>query len=141
MSPEEKAFSDALEVYEKLLNSETQAIVAVDLDKLEAILKSKDEALRSVLESRDALDDDPRENSTFSKILDCIIDIQGRNAQTLENLLKELEVGKKGEFMLQEILREVNTLSSKSNNTLISRIAVDFKNELEKMREQLLNLE
>ena len=89
MSPEEKAFSDALEVYEKLLNSETQAIVAVDLDKLEAILKSKDEALRSVLESRDALDDDPRENSTFSKILDCIIDIQGRNAQTLENLLKE----------------------------------------------------
>ena len=59
----------------------------------------------------------------------------------LENLLKELEVGKKGEFMLQEILREVNTLSSKSNNALISRIAVDFKNELEKMREQLLNLE
>ena len=59
----------------------------------------------------------------------------------LEKLLLEMEVGKKGEFMLQEILREVNTLSSKSNHARISRIAVDFKNELEKMREQLLNLE
>ena len=59
----------------------------------------------------------------------------------LETLLKEAEVGKKGEFMLQEINREVNTLSSKSNNAVISKIAVEFKNELEKMREQLLNLE
>ena len=59
----------------------------------------------------------------------------------LETLLKEPEVGKKGEFMLQEINREVNTLSSKSNNAVISKIAVEFKNELEKMREQLLNLE
>ena len=59
----------------------------------------------------------------------------------LETLLKEPELGKKGEFMLQEINREVNTLSSKSNNAVISKIAVEFKNELEKMREQLLNLE
>ena len=43
--------------------------------------------------------------------------------------------------MLQEINREVNTLSSKSNNAVISKIAVEFKNELEKMWEQLLNLE
>ena len=58
-------------------------------NQLEVILKSKDEALRSALESRDALDHDPHENSTFSQTLDRIIEIQGRNAQTLENLLKE----------------------------------------------------
>ena len=59
----------------------------------------------------------------------------------LQKLIGQTEVGRKGEFLLQEINREINTVASKSNSAEISGIAVDFKSELEKMREQLLNLE
>lgn len=61
--------------------------------------------------------------------------------QQLQKLIGQTEAGRKGEFLLQEINREINTVASKSSNAEISGIAVDFKSELEKIREQLLNLE
>jgi len=50
-------------------------------------------------------------------------------------------VGKEIEFLLQEINREVNTIGSKSQNAVLSRVAVDIKGALEKMREQVQNVE
>jgi uncharacterized protein (TIGR00255 family) len=50
-------------------------------------------------------------------------------------------VGKKLDFLLQEISREVNTLSCKSGDYNISSLAVDMKNEIEKMREQAQNIQ
>jgi uncharacterized protein (TIGR00255 family) len=50
-------------------------------------------------------------------------------------------VGKKLDFLLQEINREANTLSCKSGDYLISSLAVDMKNEIEKMREQVQNIQ
>jgi uncharacterized protein (TIGR00255 family) len=50
-------------------------------------------------------------------------------------------VGKKLDFLLQEISREVNTLSCKSGDYSISSIAVDMKNEIEKLREQVQNIQ
>jgi uncharacterized protein (TIGR00255 family) len=49
--------------------------------------------------------------------------------------------GRRLDFLLQEFLREVNTLASKITNAEIAYLAVDIKNELEKMREQVQNLE
>lgn len=51
-----------------------------------------------------------------------------------------LEIGKKLEFTLQELVREVNTISSKSNNFEINSACVEIKFELEKMREQSQNI-
>lgn len=48
--------------------------------------------------------------------------------------------GRKLGFIAQEIGREVNTLGSKANDAAIQRIVVDMKDELEKVKEQLLNL-
>ncbi|MBT6849669.1 MAG: hypothetical protein HOA16_00620 [Opitutae bacterium] len=87
MSPEEKAFSDALEAYEVLLHSETQAIVSTDLDKLEQIIEGKDQALKLVLSARDALPFDPRDNPDLEVTLDRILKIQSRNSETLNNLI------------------------------------------------------
>ena len=87
MSPEEKAFSDALETYEVLLHSETQAIVSTDLDKLEQIIEGKDKALKLVLLARDALPFDPRDNPDLEVTLDRILKIQSRNSETLNNLI------------------------------------------------------
>jgi uncharacterized protein (TIGR00255 family) len=50
-------------------------------------------------------------------------------------------VGKRLEFLLQEILRETNTIASKSVDLGISRHALDLKAESEKIREQIQNLE
>jgi len=51
------------------------------------------------------------------------------------------EAGKKLDFTIQEILREVNTAASKANDALISRLAIEIKAEMEKIREQLQNVQ
>ena len=56
-------------------------------------------------------------------------------------LKKEEVVGKKLNFLLQEMNREVNTISSKANNSEISHLVVTMKEEIEKLREQAQNLE
>lgn len=50
-------------------------------------------------------------------------------------------VGRRLDFLLQEFLREINTMASKINNSRVAHWAVELKNELEKMREQVQNLE
>jgi uncharacterized protein (TIGR00255 family) len=50
-------------------------------------------------------------------------------------------VGRKLDFLIQEFLREVNTLASKINDASIAHKAVVLKSELEKMREQVQNIE
>ncbi|MBI2875138.1 MAG: YicC family protein [Firmicutes bacterium] len=50
-------------------------------------------------------------------------------------------VGRKLEFLVQELHREANTMSSKAHDFPISRDVVEIKNELEKIREQVQNLE
>lgn len=50
-------------------------------------------------------------------------------------------VGRKMDFLIQEIHREVNTLSSKANDAEISQRVVEIKSELEKIREQVQNIE
>ena len=55
--------------------------------------------------------------------------------------LNNENTGKKIDFLLQEMFREINTLGVKSNNYEISKRAVECKNELEKIREQIQNIE
>ena len=69
--------------------------------------------------------------------------LEGHLAHAL-TLLAESEgdpVGKRLEFLLQEIHRETNTIASKSVDLGVSRHALDLKSESEKIREQIQNLE
>ena len=50
-------------------------------------------------------------------------------------------IGRRLDFIVQELNREVNTISSKSQDIPITRLAVDMKAEIEKLREQLQNVE
>jgi uncharacterized protein (TIGR00255 family) len=56
-------------------------------------------------------------------------------------LKSEGEIGRKAEFILQEIGREVNTIGSKANDLTIARGVIELKNELERVREQIANVE
>ena len=61
--------------------------------------------------------------------------------QHMDDILEQREIGKKAEFMMQELNREINTISSKSNQAEISKSSVEIKSQLEKIREQLQNIE
>jgi uncharacterized protein (TIGR00255 family) len=62
--------------------------------------------------------------------------------QQLETLLRgESEIGRKAEFLLQEISREIHTIGSKANDLTIARHVIELKNELERVREQIANVE
>jgi uncharacterized protein (TIGR00255 family) len=50
-------------------------------------------------------------------------------------------VGKQIEFLLQEVNREINTMGAKSQSAALSRVTVGLKGEVEKMREQVQNIE
>lgn len=67
-----------------------------------------------------------------------------RLANHLEYFLKELDDevsdGKKLGFIVQEIGREINTTGSKSNYAPMQQVVVQMKNELEKIKEQILNV-
>ena len=61
----------------------------------------------------------------------------GHFAETLA--LKEPQ-GRKLGFITQEMGREINTIGSKANDAAIARLVVQMKDELEKVKEQLLNV-
>ncbi|MBR2528998.1 MAG: YicC family protein [Blautia sp.] len=62
--------------------------------------------------------------------------------QGMEKMLTEQEgIGRKLDFMAQEMNREANTILSKSNDIEVSNLAIDIKTEIEKIREQIQNIE
>jgi uncharacterized protein (TIGR00255 family) len=56
-------------------------------------------------------------------------------------ICKEQLVGRKLDFLVQEFNRETNTICSKSNDITITKLGLDLKNEIEKVREQVQNVE
>lgn len=62
-------------------------------------------------------------------------------AAAREALASDQAVGKQLGFLAQELLREVNTMGSKANDARITQAVIAMKGELEKLREQLENLE
>ena len=62
-------------------------------------------------------------------------------AQVRELFSKEDIVGRKLDFIVQEMNREINTIGSKAHEIEITKIVVDLKSELEKIREQIQNVE
>jgi uncharacterized protein (TIGR00255 family) len=62
-------------------------------------------------------------------------------AQLKDLLRADGEIGRKAEFILQEVGREVHTIGSKANDLAIAQRVIEFKNELERVREQIANVE
>jgi uncharacterized protein (TIGR00255 family) len=58
-----------------------------------------------------------------------------------EILEKEGSIGRKLDFLVQEMNRETNTIGSKANDLIIVNLVVDMKSEIEKIREQVQNIE
>lgn len=64
------------------------------------------------------------------------------HVEAVRNILNEgKSTGKKLDFIIQEMNREINTVGSKSNDIRMTSIVIDVKNEIEKIREQIQNIE
>lgn len=70
-----------------------------------------------------------------------IVRLKSHISQLKSTLNSEEPIGRKLDFLIQEMNREVNTIGSKSNDLIITNTVVDLKCELEKIREQIQNLE
>jgi uncharacterized protein (TIGR00255 family) len=76
-----------------------------------------------------------------SDITEEIVRARSHLKQFREYLSMDDVLGRRLDFLIQEINREVNTLSSKASDALISKLVVEMKAELEKLREQVQNIE
>jgi len=62
-------------------------------------------------------------------------------SSTRETILEGGSVGRKLDFIAQEMNREANTILSKANDLAVSDIAINLKTDIEKVREQIQNIE
>jgi uncharacterized protein (TIGR00255 family) len=76
-----------------------------------------------------------------SDITEEVVRIDSHLRQFGDMVESDEPIGRKMDFLLQEIHREVNTISAKANDVVISQKVVEIKAELEKMREQIQNIE
>lgn len=76
-----------------------------------------------------------------ASITEEVIRLDSHLAQLKDLLSGNDVVGRKLDFLMQELNREINTIGSKANDLQISRRVIDVKSELEKIREQVQNIE
>jgi len=113
------------------------------------VARIKDRILKQLSELKDELSYDP--NRFEQEMIYYIekLDISEEKQRLLEHcrlfqeslrLDNQQGIGKKLNFILQEIGREINTMGSKANDSDIQKIVIEMKDELEKAKEQSLNV-
>lgn len=114
----------------------------------EMAVKFKDRLIKNISKLNiDVSADDPRiiqEIGIFADKSDLSEEIERFNTHLIhfrKILNGEEAVGRKLDFLTQELNREANTICSKSNHTKVSQIGVELKSEIEKIREQIQNIE
>lgn len=79
--------------------------------------------------------------SDKTSITEEIVRLKSHIEQFKEAFQSKEPVGRKLDFLVQEMNRETNTIGSKANDLLITSIVIDIKSEIEKIREQIQNIE
>ncbi|MCX7711644.1 MAG: YicC family protein [Clostridia bacterium] len=70
-----------------------------------------------------------------------IVRLGSHIGQLRDTLNSQQPVGRKLDFLVQEMNREINTIGSKANDLVITKSVIDLKSEIEKIREQIQNIE
>jgi uncharacterized protein (TIGR00255 family) len=103
------------------------------LDRMKEVLSSAADEQRIMLEAAIFAEKTAVDEET--------VRLRSHIAQVRELLSSEDVVGRKLDFLVQEMNREINTIGSKVHDLTITRTVVDLKSELEKIREQIQNIE
>lgn len=102
--------------------------------------------IKELLDNNTLLDEDRLNNEVAffadkSSIDEEIVRIKSHIIQFRSILDEENTVGRKLDFLIQELNREINTIGSKANDETITKQVIELKAELEKIREQIQNIE
>jgi len=137
---------------QKILKKSSDRLASL-LKKITPFAKGVAERYRETLHTRihsaglGLLADDPRiatEVAIFAERCDITEELDraaSHIVQFQEKIASEGPVGRTLEFLAQELGREFNTIGSKSGHTAIARLVIDAKSELDRIREQLANIE
>lgn len=159
----ERALGTALEGAEQMRLSEA-GVLSKDLQQrvvrftsilsqiesgIPAIIQQKEQTLKERLEKLLAtVDLDPQRLAQEvaviadkSDVTEELVRLKSHLDQFAHSLTQRGGVGRKLDFLIQELLREVNTIASKINNASVAQLTVALKSELEKLREQVQNIE
>jgi len=149
----QKMRADEGKILGKILNEQVDNITslcktAVDVASIhsDAILKKLRNQVNALLDDVSILSQDRLEQeATLLSIKADISEELGRlgaHALAAKDLLRlERPIGRRLDFLCQELNREANTLCSKSNDIKITRIGLDIKTVIEQFREQIQNIE
>ncbi len=157
--------ADAAESYSRMRAAEGERIrldleeklsrVSASADEIEKISRTDTVGYRDKLESRlrSILSDNSVEIDEGRLLTECaiyadriaideeLVRLRSHFGAFREIAAEKTPSGKKLDFLMQELNRETNTIGSKANNARIARLVVEMKNELEKIREQVQNIE
>lgn len=141
---EGQAAEAALGTFAKHIDEKLAEVKQKDPERINAIKDRINESL-SELAASDKSDPNRFEQELIYYIekLDIaeeIIRLENHIAYFHETLAEKESQGKKLGFISQEMGREINTIGSKANNSDIQKLVVDMKDELEKIKEQVLNV-
>lgn len=128
-------------IKEKIKEIEKRSPLVVDEYKVKL-----EERIKELLNGKYSLDEDRLMNEVAifadkSDINEEIVRLYSHISHFTKILKENNPVGRKLDFLIQEMNREVNTIGAKANDTEISKNVVKIKSELEKIREQIQNVE
>jgi uncharacterized protein (TIGR00255 family) len=156
-----KAVDQAIEAFQKFRSDEGRTLakefksrIAIIASLLQEVVKLDGLRITNIKERiktnlAEAIDKDKIDQNRFEQELIYYIeklDITEEKLRLKTHLdyftstMEELAAGRKLGFITQEIGREINTIGSKANDSGIQKLVVQMKDELEKIKEQLLNV-
>ncbi|SFR82957.1 TIGR00255 family protein [Marinobacter daqiaonensis] len=133
-------------LFEDRLDTMTTLVEQVR-DRMPGLLKAQEETLRERFRTAKVELDPERLSQEMvmlaqkSDVAEELDRLEAHGAEVRETLQRNDAIGRRLDFLMQELNREANTLSSKSIDAEVTRIAVDLKVLIEQMREQVQNLE
>ena len=130
---------DNIENFLHIVQERSPSVVVEHRDKLR-------DRINELLDNSVAIDEDRLSNEVAffadkSSIDEEIVRLKSHIKQFKSILEDGDSVGRKLDFLIQEFNREINTIGSKANDIIISNSVVELKAELEKIREQVQNIE
>lgn len=141
-SAEGKALEDELQQRAKNIQELLQKVIAMDPERISGV---RERLTRGIAELKENVDENRFEQELIFYIEKFdITEEKVRLENHMDYFLKTLHSddsnGKKLAFISQEMGREINTIGSKSNYAPMQQLVVQMKDELEKIKEQLLNV-
>lgn len=118
----EARYPETVQEYTRRLKAAVQELVGSDVDETRLMMEV------AVMADRSAIAEET-------------VRLNSHVRQLRELFESEEPIGRRIDFIVQELNREVNTISSKSQDIPITQLTVDLKAEIEKLREQLQNVE